>query len=125
MKRAAKLITANSVGPPRVRRISDPDLADRLAADGVRGRPESTAKCPHGSVRLHLIICLAGVIFDLWTINRSVISRIQSFPAVTVVPRIEIEGSNVRFSHAGQIGEGYAMRQSRNDLQVNSVDNQP
>ena len=90
MKRAAKLITANSVGPPRVRRISDPDLADRLAADGVRGRPESTAKCPHGSVRLHLIICLAGVIFDLWTINRSLISG-------TVVPRIEIEGSNADF----------------------------
>jgi len=35
---------AERVGPPRGRPYSDPDPADRLAAEGVRGRLKSTAQ---------------------------------------------------------------------------------
>jgi len=45
------LIRLREWGPPKGGPTNDPDPADRLAAEGVGGRPDSTAKCPRGSIK--------------------------------------------------------------------------
>ena len=38
-------------GPPEASLKTPTAPADRLAAEGVGGRPDSTAKCPRGSIK--------------------------------------------------------------------------